>query len=190
MNNSIASVLKGSASGETWSVVVLYEDLTTRERALATCDRLVQRFWAEVEFDFHWWRTDFLADQFLGAAAMRDARDADIFIFSPASDTELAPAVLKWFDQWAEKRCDREGLLLDLTHLVFPPTPRSERKQFHLREIARRARLDYVPGNFLELDGTLPNSWQTAGARATQVTAVLDEILNRLPPPPHFGLNE
>ena len=190
VNDSITSTLRKSATGETWSVVVLYEDKSTRERAMVTCDRLVRNFWTEVEFDFHWWRTDFLLDPLLAQTATLDAREADVIIFSSAGEAELSAAVLHWFDQWAEQRGNREGMLLDLTHGAVPVTLRSERKQNRLRELARRARLDYVPGIPAQLRGRLPDSWQTAEARAVQVTSVLDEILNRIPPPSHFGLNE
>ena len=38
-----------------WSVVVVYEDAATRERAVSFCDQLVSRFWAKCEFDVSWW---------------------------------------------------------------------------------------------------------------------------------------
>ena len=189
MNESIASTLKHSAAGETWSVVVLYEDKSTRDRAMATCDHLVQQFWTEVEFDFHWWRMDFLADPGMAQTAALDAREADIIIFS-SSVAEFSPGILQWFDQWAEQRGGREGMLLDLTHNSATPTPIIARKQFCLRQIANHAGLDYLTRIPSQIGSTLPNSWQNAEARAGQVTAVLDEILNKLPPPPHFGLNE
>lgn len=190
MSESSEPTMKISTAGETWSVVVLYEDKATRERAMTTCDHLVKQFWAEVEFDFHWWRTDFLVDPRLAQSAGFDARDANVIIFSSLPETELSPVVLHWFDQWGEQRADRDGLFLDLTYAAVPATPLISRKQSRLRDIASRARLDYVTRFPPQLGGTLPNSWQNAEARAAQVTSVLDEILHRVPPPSHFGLNE
>ena len=190
VNGSIKSTLKISAAEETWSVVVLYEDQATRDRALAMCDHLVKHFWAEVEFDFLWWRTGFLADPLLAQTAAQDAREADVIIFSSVPEGEFPPAVLQWFEQWVDHRGDREGMLLGLTHTSTPaPTPDTQ-KQLRLREIANRARLDYLTHIPSQFGGALPNSWQNAEARAGQITSVLDEILNKLPPPPHFGLNE
>ena len=190
MNESVTSNLNRAASGETWSVVVLYDDTATRERALEACDRLVRTFWAEVEFDFHWWRTDFLKDPFLAQTAMHEAREADVIIFSSAGDDDLPAAVSQWFARWTEQRGKREGLLFDLTGTLRPVTPRLERIQNRLRELARRAGLDYAAGVPARLPGRLPDSWQSAETRAGQVTAVLDDMLHKLPPPTHFGLNE
>ena len=189
VNDPNASTIKNEATGETWSVVVLYEDKPTRDRAMATCDHLVRQFWTEVEFDFHWWRMDFLADPGMAQTAALDAREADIIIFSSA-EAEFSPVILRWFDQWPEQRGGREGILLDLTHA--PPTSMQiiARKQIFLRQVANHAGLDYLTRLPLQIESTLPNSWQNAEARAGQVTTVLDEILNKLPPPPHFGLNE
>ena len=37
-----------------WSVVIIYEDLPTREEAVKFSDGLVRRFWSEFEFDVGW----------------------------------------------------------------------------------------------------------------------------------------
>ena len=190
MNDSINSTLKISAAEETWSVIVLYEDNATRDRALAVCDHLVKQFWAEVEFDFHWWRTSFLADTPLAQTAAQDARGADVIIFSSLPEGEFSREVLQWFEQWADERGEREGMLLGLTQpSALTPCPDTP-KQLCLREIANRANLDYLTQIPSQLVGALPNSWQNAEARAGQFTSVLDEILNTLPPPPHFGIND
>lgn len=190
MNGSIKSTLKISAAEETWSVVVLYEDKATRDRALAVCDHLVKQFWAEVEFDFHWWRTSFLTDPPLAQTAAQDALEADVIIFSSVPEGEFPPEILQWFEQWADQRGDREGMLLGLTHAsALTPSPDTH-KQLRLRDLANRARLDYLTQIPPQFGSALPNSWQNAEARAGQVTSVLDEILTKLPPPPHYGIND
>ena len=50
-------------------VVVIYDDPTTRARALTACDYLVSQHWENVELDFYWWRTDFLDDANMSRAA-------------------------------------------------------------------------------------------------------------------------
>src|SRR5437899_10601275 len=74
---------------ETWSVVVLYEDKETRERAMAMCDQLVKKFWSEVEFDFSWWRSDFLTDPTMAHVAAQDARAADFVIYCSSPESDL-----------------------------------------------------------------------------------------------------
>ena len=171
-------------------MVVLYEDKLTRDRAMALCDRLVQRFWAEVEFSFHWWRTDFLTDPRMAQSADADAADADIFIFSPSPTTTLSPILLRWFDGWSPRRQSREGMFLDLTQAAALQYPIVQQKQACLRELAGNAGLEYfnrLPPSF---GAGAPNSLQDVETRASQLTTVLDDILTRIPPPPHFGLNE
>ncbi len=69
-----------SEKGEVVSALVAYEDSTTRDRALQVCDRLVQKFWRDVEFDFTWWRFDFLRDGEIAIAAANAATQSDLIL--------------------------------------------------------------------------------------------------------------
>ena len=180
---------QNSEAAETWSVVVLYEDKDTRERAMAMCDQLVKKFWSEVEFDFSWWRTDFLRDPAMAHVAANDARTADFIIFCSSPESDLTPAVAKWFATWTGGREGRQGALLDLSYAADGLSPHYERKHADLRDLAHRAGLDYLTRIPQALRGNMPESWEIVQTRATQVTSVLDEILH-YPPPSHFGLNE
>jgi hypothetical protein len=175
---------------ELWSVLVVYEDTATRARAMAMCDRLVKNFWTEVEFNFHWWRTDFLADPIMSRTALSDAGDADIVVFSSAPETRLSPLLLAWLRDWAAGRPAREGMLLDLTDATSLTSLVVQHKQSLLRDIATQAKLDYFSRIPSPLNGQSPNSWQDMKDRAHQVSTVLDDILTHLPPPTHHGLNE
>jgi hypothetical protein len=174
---------------EMWSVVVLYEDKATRERAMGICDDLIRQFWAEVEFDFRWWRTDFLVDAAMAKAAATDARVADFIIFCSHPESDLSPTLTEWFASWAEQRAGQPGALLDLTHEAGTPAPYSDLKQIRLRELAQRATLDYLTEIPSVLSSAAPESLESVATRATRVTEVLDEILH-YPAPPRFGLNE
>lgn len=181
---------KAEVSAELWSVVVLYEDKPTRDRAMAFCDQLVRNFWSQVEFEFRWWRLDFLTDSDLAQAAAAEARAAAILVFSSRAEAELSPVVLRWFEDWLHLRESPEGMLVDLCAVEALNQPLALRKQARLRELARRAGLDYFNRLPPSLSGGLAASWQEVEARANEVSTVLDDILNRLPPPSHFGLNE
>lgn len=190
MNEASGIVPTTKPGEETWSVVVLYEDKPTRDRAMLLCDRLVKHFWSDVEFDFHWWRTDFLDDPRMARIAADDATTADIFIFSSSEESALSPMFLRWFEGWSGRREVREGMFLDLTETSAQASRILGQKQARLRQFAERAHLDYcnrVPPPF---SGAVLNSRQNVEARAKEVSSVLDEILHRLPPPTHFGLNE
>lgn len=119
--------LKTKVAEEKWSVVVLYEDKLTRDRAMSLCDRLVRNFWSEVEFDFRWWRTDFLNDARIAQTAAADATAADVFIFSSAPESDLSAAFLPWFDDWSARREPREGMFLDLADAEAQSRPLVQR---------------------------------------------------------------
>jgi hypothetical protein len=189
--NETSSIVPTTKSGEeTWSVMVLYEDKPTRDRAMALCDRLVKDFWSDVEFDFHWWRTDFLDDPRMAQTAAADATASDIFIFSSSPETGLSPMSLKWFEDWSGKREARAGMFLDLPGAAASASQSVQQKHVRLREVAERAHLDYfnrIPPPF---SGAILNSRQNVEVRANEISTVLDDILHRIPPPTHFGLNE
>jgi hypothetical protein len=157
---------------------------------MAVCDHLVQQFWAEVEFKFHWWRTDFLQNSGMAATAAGNAADADFIIICTGADSELSPAVNAWFESWIGRRGGREGALIDLTEAGVALTGGAQHKQLQLRKAARRAMMDYLTTVPSAISGTLPDSFESAAFRAGQVTSVLDEILHPPPPPSHYGLNE
>ena len=170
-------------SKETWFVVVLYDDTATRQRAMEVCDHLAQRFWSEVDLKFHWWRTDFLEDAGMAATAADNSRDADFILVSILPDREIAPEVRSWFEAWINQRGGREGALIDLIAATEPSLLTAQRKRLFLREAAHRAGMDYLAHFPLEYNRSLPDSFESASLRATQITTVLDGILQHAPPP-------
>ena len=188
--NAIEPVTKKHDARETWSVVVVYENTATRERAMAVCDHLVQQFWSEVEFEFNWWRTDFLEEPGMAATAASNAAAADFIIFCAGIESELARPLGEWCESWVERRGSREGVLVDLTQAAGTAASRAPNAQTYLRLIARRAMMDYLTEVPATIMGTLPDSFESAALRATHISSVLDDILHHSPPPSHYGLNE
>ncbi len=187
--NSPSEMTEVSPRNEACTVLVLYEDAATRQRGLAACDFLVQYFWAEVEFEFHWWRTDFLADTSLAAAAAEKAAQANL-IFLCSSVTEEPSATLKaWFDSWIESRREREGMLVNLI-TSDAPRPHPHAGELFLLDISRRAELDYL-GTFPPTStGTLPTSLPEAEPRVNPLSSVYPGLMRESPRPPHFGIND
>lgn len=174
---------------EACTVLVLYEDLATRQRGLAACDYLMRNFWAEVEFEFHWWRTDFLADASLAAVAAEKASEANLIFLCSAGTKQPSASLIAWFDSWIENRLAGEGLLVNLVTCEAPAHHRQVGELF-LREISRRADLDYL-GTFPQTStATSPASVMDAEFRASQMSVVLEGLLRESPPPPHFGIND
>ena len=174
---------------EACTVLVLYEDLATRQRGLAACDYLMRNFWAEVEFEFHWWRTDFFADASLAAAAAEKASQANLIFWCSTATREPAPTLKAWFDSWIDRRLEREGMLVNLNTGDAPPYQPHAGESF-LRDISRRADLDYL-GTFPQTStGTFPSSVIDAEHRANQMSSVLDGLLRESHRPPRFGIND
>ena len=171
-------------------VVVIYEDASTRQHAMSACDFLMQQLWSEVEFDFQWWRADFLEQAAMAQAASEQAAAADFLIVCSHPERQLSPALRGWFESWIENRHGRDGALLDLTQSFATTTISAQPTENFLRGIARRARLDYFTSTTHTMTGTLPASFEEAEQRASQISSVLDEILHHPPRPPSFGLND
>ncbi len=187
--NVTSEMTEDRAFKESCTVLVLYEDAATRQRGLAACDYLVQNFWAEVEFEFHWWRTDFLAEASLAAAAAEMASKANLIFLCSAVTREPSATLKAWFDSWIENRPEREGMLVNLI-TGDGPTHHPHAGELFLRDISRRADLDYL-GTFPQTStGTFPSSVMDAERRAHEMSAVLDELLHESPRPPHFGIND
>lgn len=186
MNNT-ENMPRSDPPDETWSVVVLYDDASTRDRAMGVCHRLVQRFWEEVELQFHWWRSDFLEDEAMRCTATQDAVRADFIVVSSRPEQQFSPFVLKWFQDWIRQREGREGAFLDLTEPQAGSAGNVQRRQLHLRRLAHRAMMDYLTQMSPIMDGPLPDSFESVEHRAARITSVMDQILH-LPPPPRLDL--
>lgn len=159
------------------TVVVIYDDLVARTRAMKAGDYLVKQFWENVEMKFHWWRTDFLRDLNLAQVAARNAIAAD-FLVVCVSDNETAPALLEaWFETWVTRRTGREGALLDLST--------DSAQGGFLRELCVRGRFDYLAP---APAGT--HSPRTTNAREMSLPAATEAQPRHFRPPSHFGLNE
>lgn len=153
-------------------VVVIYDDPTTRARALTACDYLVSQHWENVELDFYWWRTDFLDDANMSRVAAHYAIGADFLIICSTGMENRSKTLETWLESWIRERDKSEGALIDLS--VLPDTP--NRLTSVLQGIAARGRFDYLASN------------ETAtSSRSTEKR--LDRKSDSRPPS-RFGLNE
>src|SRR5947207_10261031 len=114
MNSLVTNSLidESRDEGEVFSALVAYEDATTRDRAMQTCDRLVRKFWKDVEFDFSWWRFDFLVDGGIVNAAVNAAVNSDLILISAHAGRELPGPVQRWIETWLPRRPGGGGVLV------------------------------------------------------------------------------
>ena len=76
---------------------------------------------------------------------------------------------------------------MDLTETGAVSAAQAQHNKIFLRNVARRAAMDYLTKVPSVINGKLPDSVEAVDLRAGQVTSVLDNILHQ-PPPPHFDL--
>jgi hypothetical protein len=176
--------------GEGFSAVVAYEDSTTRDRAMQTCDRLVQKFWKDVEFDFSWWRFDFLGDVGIVKAAVNAAVSSDLILVSAHAGRELPGPVQRWIETWLPRRPSGSGVLVAMIGTGEDRLKGLTPIHVYLREVAQRANMDYLPQVIGAPLSALETTIETITNRAEKVTSLLDNILHRPPTPSHWGINE
>ncbi|MBP8261270.1 MAG: hypothetical protein KA118_16585 [Verrucomicrobia bacterium] len=171
-------------------VFVFYGDHWEREVCLALCDQLVRRFWQEIDFDFHWWRHRFLEEPALQAAAEQDAVLSDLWLIAwePARDFE--PASRAFLERAASQRLGRPGALVAAANGSPGPPAWLDDRNF-LRQLGKRMGMDFfVWAPQLPPDGPQENDREGLEDRATRMTHLLEDMLQQLPPPSHWGINE
>jgi hypothetical protein len=176
---------EATPSPEVCVITVLYDDDPTRQQAMRACDFLVGQFWEQVELEFHWWRTDFLRDTLLAAAAAENAAASDFLILSAGSPARLSLDLQAWIQSWLDRRTGSAGALVDLQARPRKGARASERERF-LAEVCGRGRFDYLTtgaGDLFDAEKfptSGPGTWLGAA----------DPEANRFRPPTHCGLNE
>ena len=155
-----------------WSVLVVYDAANARQSATQFCDRLVERFWAESEFDVEWCCFSSLEQTREKAAVADKAVDANLVVF--AAEKELPLHVIDWVELWLARRGEREGVLVGL------PGSEAEAAGTHLyfRNVAHRAGMDYLTEVPQSMAFPIPESPEYCAERAHQLTSTLDGILH------------
>lgn len=166
-----------------WSVVVLFEDAKTREKAVKFCDQLVERFWSQFEFSMTWMSFSALADPNAARDAHAKARGADVIVFATRAEGSVPATVTDWVQRSLANRNNREG---SLAGLIDSPTFATGAAEKHawLRSVAHQSGMDYLTQVPQDIARSIPDSLDSYTQRARQVTSVLDEILHKPASPP------
>lgn len=178
------------AGSEAIAALVAYEDPATRDRALRLCDRLMERFWKDVEFDFSWWRFDFFTDPAMVDAAASAAAHSHLVLVSAHARRELPSPVQRWVEAWLPRRHSLPGVLAALIGTEQDELHGLTPIHVYLRETAQRAQMDYLPGTVDVPLGKWDGSIEPITRRAQKMTSLLDNILHRPKAPDHWGINE
>jgi hypothetical protein len=176
--------------GNCCRIVLVYEDSATRERLLRLGDRLIAKFGDDIDFEGAWWRLDFLSDPALANLAAGAAAKADIIAFSINLAGAWRGSLRRWSAMWADKRTGKEGAMLVLMGSESEARTFSSLPANPLRDIARRANMDYL----VPVEGQAP----AAGAnlldlflkQASHMTFVQETAANPGASSAHWGINE
>jgi hypothetical protein len=167
-----------------WSVVVVYEDPASCERAVGFCDQLVDRFWAGFEFNLNWLPFAQLEDSDSAKAAAEKAALADLIVFAANSEGDFPRLVKAWIETWLNQRGDREGMLVGLLEPAGGTGGREGEKHHFLRNAAHHGAMDYLTEVPQDISRSIPDSLDSYTERADQVTGLLANILHQQLPPP------
>jgi hypothetical protein len=216
MSNSVAKArlqpestsTDASASATHWEpkfpfdLVVAYEDLQTRNRALHLYDHLAQQLLDDYDFQCSWWKFDHLINRTLCQQAADAAVDANMVIISMQARPELLPSHQAWLEEWLPRRPHRKSALVALIAGADERAQEAERMLTYLRRAARLAHMDFFNHSFaLSLpsrDISLPAT-SAAAAEPLRVTpppsvsasAVhTPQAFYHQMPTPRWGINE
>jgi hypothetical protein len=169
-----------------WSVVVVYEDEAARERAVAFCDQLVGRYWAQLEFSVSWWSFALLENASTAKDAAQKAVCADLVAFAAKPEGDFPQPVKSWVETWLTQRSDREGMLVGLLEPVVGAGRPEGLKHHYLRNAAHHSAMDYLTHIPNDISLSISESLDSYTQRADQMTSLLDDILHQQVPPPHL----
>ncbi len=172
-----------------FDLVVGYEDVPTRNRALSLYDRLARRLLDEYDFQCAWWKFDHLRADSLMAQAIGDAAKANMIILSLGAGNQLPPVGQSWIEAWASHKSRRKSALVALIDVPRQPAPGACQVQSYLEQIAQRAKMDFFfHAAEAAKEGPLYTA-ETLVKRAQTVTPLLQEILKYRISAPRLGLN-
>lgn len=168
------------------SVVLICEDAVAHDRARALCDNLARQFWGNVEFDCKGWLFSTLKSAESAFEAAAAAATAGLVVFAIQSEGDLPEHIQSWVESWVGRRSECEGALISLVGPAGTPQAAVTPKQMYLRQVARRARMDFMSDLSQAGPRLVPDSMEWFETRADCLGNVMDDILKEsgTPHPP------
>lgn len=173
-----------------FDLVVAYEDLETRNRALHLYDHLAQQLLDDYDFQCSWWKFDHLANATLRQQAADAAAEANMVILSIRAHHELPRAHQLWLKEWVSRRHHRKAALVTMIAGTSAPGRDASPALACLQNAARLARMDFFTHAF-ELPRQ-PRETPDAPfpAQAPAAASLLQGLLQNRIPVPRWGINE
>ena len=172
------------------SVILAFDGDVAHKKARQFFAHLLEEFEEEFELESSWWSFEQLCQERFAEAAARAAASADVIGFVSAAPGDLPFPVKAWIERWLAKKEDRDAALVALVGRESDGTQTPSPMQQYLEHIAKEAGLAFFPGTFALPQGAPRFMPETILARAETRTALMETILNYVPPPPRWGINE
>ena len=173
-----------------FDLVVAYEDLETRNRALHLYDHLAQQLLDDYDFQCSWWKFDHLANATLRQQAADAAVEANMVILSIRAHEELPRTHHLWLEDWISRRHHRKAALV----VMIAGATASEREDApvlaYLQNAARLARMDFFTHAFELPRNPREASIAQLAAQTPVATPLLQGLLQHRTPVPRWGINE
>lgn len=159
-----------------WSVIGAYEGAKSRDALVAFCGSLVNRFWADYDFEVLSWSFADLEDSARQQEAVQKASTAEFIVFATDSGKDLPWHVKGWAETWLARRREREGTLAALQARDSQTVAST---LAYLRQLAHRAGMDFLTDVPQHISHPFAESTEVYTARARVVTNVLNDILRQ-----------
>jgi len=169
-----------SSPKETCQVIVLFEDIASREFVARSSKDLSEPVQPGGPLEVCWFSLSALAEAGTARDLAHRAARADFIIFAGARAGDWPSEVKLWMETWISQRGEREGAIVGI---VIPENPAApveiaSLKEVYLRHAAHRAGMDYLCQVPAAISKGMPDSLESCSARAGQITSLLDEILS------------
>jgi hypothetical protein len=172
-----------------FDLVVAYEDVETRNRALHLYDHLAQQLLDDYDFQCSWWKFDHLANAVLRQQAADAAVEAHMVILSIRAHDELPRTHRLWLDDWIPRRHHRKAALVVMTAGTSKPGREGTPVLPCLQNAARLARMDFFTHAF-DLPPTPAKASLAHMAVPAADAPTLQGLLQDRIPVSRWGINE
>lgn len=159
-------------------ILVVYENPSVRERTLGPMAELEIQRAIEAGMDVDWCSFTMLTDSTKADEAARKAEQADLVVFAVSPAGDLTEEIKIWIERWIGRRGEREGAVIGLIDHQSHSGEIACLKEIYLRHSALHAGMDYLSHVPSSMTRAIPDSLDSYGDRAGQVTHVLDDILH------------
>ena len=173
-----------------FDLVVAYEDIETRNRALHLYDHLAQQLLDDYDFQCSWWKFDHLSNATLRQQASDAAVEANMVILSIRAHDELPRPHQLWLDDWISRRHHRKSALVVIIAGTSAPGQEASPALAYLQNAARLARMDFFTHAYeLPRKARETPNVQLA-AQKPVATPLLQGLLQDRNPVLRWGINE